>query len=118
MVPSYPGIDLRDRKASRNLSFAFQGLVLTSVACLAGCTSKEINHENIWYVWPLEDIRQVLREGLGLATRPGLVLPDGISPATIIENDALKVQPAFVEEKTAAYVTTDLWLDSKSRWKD
>ena len=117
MVPGFLRIDSGCRKAPRILSpLGLAALVLTGVASSSGCTSQGVNHENYWYVWPLDEIRQAFVAGKHLATRPGLVLPDGLAPEEIVETNGLKVQPAFVEEKTAAYVTTDLWLDLPLVW--
>jgi hypothetical protein len=103
----------------RFLGYAlFAGTVAVAVS---GCTATERTHEHSLYVWPLGDILQALERNETLASGSTMVMPEGISPASIVTSlpdgtHSLRVEPAFAEGKTAAYITTDVWLNIPDVW--
>jgi hypothetical protein len=87
----------------------------------SGCTATDRPHEHSLYVWPLADILHSLERNESLAGGSNMVLPEGISPRSIIAplpdgTSSLRVEPAFAEGKTAAYITTDVWLNIPQVW--
>ena len=70
----------------RFASLAVVTSVLTGLTCFAGCTAKEIDHEDSWYVWPIGEIVQEMRNNVeNVADGPGMVMPDGIPSTSILE---------------------------------